>query len=77
VFTFDAAAGEADSRYEGLSVLFTTAPLHHSGDALFTQFKEQDYIKLLHHQMKTPTLGFTHLDIAIASPIVFRLGPDY
>jgi len=54
VFTFDAAAAEADQRYDGLSVLFTTAPLHHSGDELFTQFKEQNYIELLHHQMKTP-----------------------
>jgi hypothetical protein len=54
VFTFDAAAAEVDQRYDGLSVLFTTAPLHHSGDELFTQFKEQNYIELLHHQMKTP-----------------------
>ncbi len=36
VFTFDAAAAVADERYDGLSVLFTTAPLHHSGDELFT-----------------------------------------
>jgi hypothetical protein len=54
VFTFDAAAAEADQRYDGLSVLFTTAPMHYSGDTLFTQFKEQNYIELLHHQMKTP-----------------------
>src|SRR5215831_6060277 len=54
VFTFDAAAAAADARYDGLSVLFTTAPLHHSADELFTKFKEQNYIELLHHQMKTP-----------------------
>jgi transposase len=54
VFTFDAAAAEADARYDGLSVLFTTAPLHYSADELFTKFKEQNYIELLHHQMKTP-----------------------
>jgi hypothetical protein len=54
VFTFDAAAVEADTRYDGLSVLFTTAPLQHSADELFTKFKEQNYIELLHHQMKTP-----------------------
>jgi Domain of unknown function (DUF4277) len=54
VFTFDAAAAAADTRYDGLSVLFTTAPLHHSADELFTTFKEQNYIELLHHQMKTP-----------------------
>jgi hypothetical protein len=28
VFTFDAAAAENDARYDGISVLFTTAPLH-------------------------------------------------
>lgn len=54
LFTFDAAAAEADARYDGLSVLFTTAPRHHSADELFSQFKEQNYIELLHHQMKTP-----------------------
>jgi hypothetical protein len=53
-WTFDAAAAAADARYDGLSVLFTTAPMHHSGDELFTKFKEQNYIELLHHQMKTP-----------------------
>jgi hypothetical protein len=53
-FTFDAAAAEANARYDGLSVLFTTAPLHHSADELFTKFKEQNYIELLNHQMKTP-----------------------
>jgi hypothetical protein len=54
VFTFDAAAAAADARYDGLSVLFTTAPRQYSGDELFTKFKEQNYIELLHHQMKTP-----------------------
>jgi hypothetical protein len=54
VFTFDASAAEADTRYDGLSVLFTTAPLHHNADELFTKFKEQNYIELLNHQMKTP-----------------------
>jgi Domain of unknown function (DUF4277) len=53
-FTFDAAAAEADACYDGLSVLFTTAPLRHSADELFTKFKEQNYIELLNHQMKTP-----------------------
>jgi transposase len=54
VWTFDAAAAAADARYDGLSVLFTTAPPQYSGDELFTKFKEQNYIELLHHQMKTP-----------------------
>ena len=53
-FTFDAAAAEADTRYDGLSVLFTTAPLQQSADELFTMFREQNYVELLHHQMKTP-----------------------
>ena len=35
-------------------MLFTTAPLHYSADRLFTTFKQQNYIELLHHQMKTP-----------------------
>jgi hypothetical protein len=54
VWTFDAAAAQAEARYDGLSVLFTTAPRQYSGDELFTKFKEQNYIELLHHQMKTP-----------------------
>ena len=54
VFTFDATAAAADARYDGLSLLFTTAPRQYSGDELFTKFKEQNYIELLHHQMKTP-----------------------
>jgi transposase len=54
VFTFDAAAAEADARYDGLSVLFTTAPRHQSADELFTKFREQNYIEVLHHQLKTP-----------------------
>ena len=48
------AAAEADARYDGLSALFTTAPLQQSADELFTKFKEQNYIELLNHQMKTP-----------------------
>jgi len=39
LFTFDAAAAAADARYDGLSVLFTTAPRQYSGDELFTKFK--------------------------------------
>ena len=53
-FTFDAALAQADARYDGLSVLYTTAPLTHSADALFTKFKQQTFIELLHHQWKTP-----------------------
>ena len=44
-----AAAG-----YDGLSALLTTAPRQQSGDTLFTQFKQQNYVELGHHQWKTP-----------------------
>lgn len=54
-FSFDAAAAQADERYDGLSVLVTTAaPQRHSADILFTKYKEQNYIETLHHQWKTP-----------------------
>jgi hypothetical protein len=53
-FTFDAAAAAADAPHDGLAVLLTTAPLTRSGDELFTLFKQQNFIELLHHQWKTP-----------------------
>ena len=53
-FTFDAAAAEADSAHDGRAVLVTTAAITQSADALFTQFKQQNYVELLHHQWKTP-----------------------
>jgi hypothetical protein len=53
-FHYDPAAAQADERYDGLSVLLTTASLQHSGDQLFTKYKEQNYVELLHHQWKTP-----------------------
>jgi hypothetical protein len=53
-FTFDAAAAEAAAAYDGLSVLVTTAARHQSADSLFTQYKEQNYVELGHHQWKTP-----------------------
>jgi hypothetical protein len=43
VFTFDAAAAEAEARYDGLSVLFTTAPLQHSADELTARSCGQAY----------------------------------
>ena len=54
VFRFDAAAAEADATHDGLAVLLTTAPPTRSGDELFTMFKQQNFIELLHHQWKTP-----------------------
>ena len=53
-FHYDPAAAQADERYDGLAVLVTTAALQHSADRLFTQYKEQNYVELLHHQWKTP-----------------------
>jgi hypothetical protein len=51
---FDEAAAAAAMAYDGLSALLTTAPRTHSGDDLFRQFKEQNYVELAHHQGKTP-----------------------
>jgi len=54
VFHYDEAAAVAEARYDGLSVLFTTAPRERSADELFTEFKQQSFLELLHHQWKTP-----------------------
>jgi transposase len=54
VFHFDAAAADADAAYDGYSALVTTAPRTRSADDLFTEFKQQNYVELLHHQWKTP-----------------------
>jgi hypothetical protein len=53
-YVFDEAAAVAAARYDGLAALLTTAPLQQSGDLLFTQFKQQNYVELCHHQWKTP-----------------------
>jgi hypothetical protein len=54
LYTFDAAAAEADTTYDGLSALLTTSPITKSGDTLFTEYKQQAYVELGHHQWKTP-----------------------
>jgi transposase len=54
VYTLDTAAAEADAQYDGLSALLTTVPRTASGDHLFTQFKEQNFLETAHHQFKTP-----------------------
>jgi transposase len=54
VYTLDEAAAQADTEYDGLSVLVTTAPKTDSADSLFTQFKEQNFLETAHHQYKTP-----------------------
>jgi transposase len=53
-YEFDEAAAAAAARYDGLAALLTTAPRRQSGDALFTRYKEQNYVELGHHQWKTP-----------------------
>jgi transposase len=53
-YTLDEAAAQADADYDGLSVLVTTAPLTSSGNSLFRQFKEQNFLESCHHQYKTP-----------------------
>jgi hypothetical protein len=53
-YEFDEAAAVAAAQYDGLSALVTTARLEQSGDRLFTQYKEQNYVELGHHQWKTP-----------------------
>jgi Domain of unknown function (DUF4277) len=53
-YEFDEAAAVAAACYDGLSALLTTAPRSQSGDTLFTQFKQQSYVELGHHQWKTP-----------------------
>ncbi len=54
VFSYDATAAAADAAYDGYAALLTTAPHTQSADQLFTQFKQQNYVELLHHQWKTP-----------------------
>lgn len=54
VFHYDATAADVDAAYDGYSALLTTAPRTTSVDQLFTQFKQQNYVELLHHQWKTP-----------------------
>lgn len=53
-YEFDDAAATAAAHYDGLSALLTTASRQQSGDLLFTQFKQQNYVELAHHQWKTP-----------------------
>jgi hypothetical protein len=37
-----------------VAALLRTAPLQQSGDLLFSQFKQQNYVELCHRQWKTP-----------------------
>jgi hypothetical protein len=53
-FAFNAEAAQADEKYDGVSVLVTTASMQQSADLLFKQYKQQNYVETLHHQWKTP-----------------------
>lgn len=53
-YEFDETAAAEAARYDGLAALLTTAPRQQSMDTLFTQYKEQNYVELCHHQWKTP-----------------------
>jgi transposase len=53
-FTYDPVTAEAEERNDGVSVHVTTAPMSQSVDHLFSKYKEQNYLELLHHQWKTP-----------------------
>jgi hypothetical protein len=53
-FRFDPTAVQADEAHDGLAVLVTTAAITRSADLLFSHFKQQNYVELLHHQWKTP-----------------------
>jgi len=54
VYHIDDTAAQADTRYDGVSALVTTASWNQSGDLLFTMFKEQNFLETGHHQFKTP-----------------------
>jgi transposase len=54
VYHYDATAAQEDASYDGFSALLTTAPIARSADTLFTEFKQQTYLELAHHQWKTP-----------------------
>lgn len=54
VFHYDEAAAQDAARHDGYAALLTTAPITHSADTLFTQFKQQCYVEQAHHQWKTP-----------------------
>lgn len=54
VYHYDAALAQQDAADDGYSALLTTAPLSHSADSLFTDFKQQNFLEQAHHQWKTP-----------------------
>ena len=53
-FSYDEKAAEQDAKYDGYSVLVTTAPQTLSADQAFTKYKQQSYSELANHAFKTP-----------------------
>ena len=53
-YSCDEASVADEERHDGISALVTTASLLHSGDALFSMFKEQNYLERSHHLYKGP-----------------------
>jgi transposase len=53
-FSYDQKAAEKDAKYDGYSVLVTTAPHTLSADQAFTKYKQQSYSELANHEFKTP-----------------------
>ena len=54
-FTFNTELLEADKKYDGYNAIVTTVPLQKSsGDAIFTQFKQQTYCEQVNSQFKGP-----------------------
>ena len=53
-FSYDEQAAEQDAKYDGYSVLVTTASPTLSADQAFTKYKQQTYSELANHAFKTP-----------------------
>lgn len=53
-FSYDEKAAQKDAKYDGYSVVVTTAPQTLSADQAFTKFKQQSYAELINHEFKTP-----------------------
>jgi len=53
-FSYDKEAAENDTKYDGYSVLVTTAPQTLSADQAFAKYKQQSYSELVNHEFKTP-----------------------
>lgn len=53
-FSYDETAAQNDAKYDGFSVLVTTAPQTLSADQVFAKYKQQSYAELVNHEFKTP-----------------------